>query len=116
MHRRCLIGVAALLGAGALGASAAGARAPAYKVTCVVGGETTATWQHEKLDQATLEWFAGSVTLPYASTTVPIAPHPPRGFIVTSAGVVTGYVPAHVRVSFAHADGSAVDHVDVPCA
>ena len=115
MNRRGLIGVAALLGAGALGASAAGAPAP-YKVTCVVGGQTTATWRHEKLDQATLEWFAGTATLPYASTTVPIVPHPPRGFIVTSAGVVTGYVPARVRVTFTHAKGSAVDRVEATCA
>jgi hypothetical protein len=117
MNRRGLIGVAALLGAGALGASAAGAPAPAYTVTCVVDGETTVTWRHEKLTQATLEWFAGNPTLPYVSTTVPIAPHPPRGFIVTSAGVVTGYVPTRVRVSFSHVGSSAVvDHVEAACA
>jgi len=117
MKRRGLIGVAALFGAGALGASAAGAPAPAYKVTCVVGGQTTVTWRHEKLTQVTLEWFAGSSTLPYVTTTVPVAPHPPHGFIVTSADVLTGYVPARVRVSFSHVGSSAaVDHVEAPCA
>jgi len=52
-----------------------------------VGGQTTVTWRHAKLDQATLEWFAAESTNAYASTTVPLSAHPPHGFIVTGAGV-----------------------------
>jgi hypothetical protein len=116
--KRGLSGVAALSLVCMLGANAAGAAPPpGYSITCVVGGQTTVTWRHAKLVAATLEWFAGSATQPYVATSVPLAAKAPHGFIVTSAGVVTGFVPARVRASFQHAGGAAtIDHVEAVCA
>jgi hypothetical protein len=89
---------------------------PRYDVTCVVGGLTTATWRHAKLDQATFAWFtAGSATAYATYTTPPLSPHPPRGIITTSAGTLPGIVPARVVVSFEHANGSGTDPVEVAC-
>ena len=91
-------------------ANAAAEPAPVYSIACVAGGSTTVNWSRAKLDQATLQWFAtGSVT-PYASITVPLTGHKPKGFIVTSAGTGVGTnVAATVHVSFRHAGGGADD-------
>jgi hypothetical protein len=88
---------------------------PRYDVTCVIGGQTAANWRHAKLDQATFEWFTAGNTTAYVSYTAPLSPHPPHGSILTSAGTLPGIVPATVRVSFRHANGSGTDTADVAC-
>ena len=116
MNRRCLIGAAVLALLGTAGANTAGAAPkPAYDITCVVGGQTTVTWRHGRLSQATLEWFAAGAANAYVSTTVPLSPHPPHGFIVTSAGVVSGFTAARVRITFQRAASSVTDHVEAAC-
>jgi hypothetical protein len=108
--------VFAALGLLAQGVASA-APTPAYDITCVVGGETTVTWSHAKLDQAVLEWFTAGATTPYATTDpIPLSPHPPHGFILTSAGTGIGTnVPATVVAFFEHADGSGTDNVQADC-
>ena len=97
--KRFLIGIAAVsLAAVLLQGVAAAAPTPTYDVTCVVGGETTATWRHVKLDQVTLEWFTAGSTTAYASVTPPVTTHRPRGSVVSSAGTLPGIVPAQGRI------------------
>jgi hypothetical protein len=114
--KRFLVGVtAASLFAVLVQGVAGAAPTPRYDVTCVVGGQTTVLYQHAKLDQATFEWFTAGSTTAYVTYSAPISPHPPHGSIITSAGTLPGIVPATVRVSFEHADGSGTDKVEVAC-
>jgi hypothetical protein len=109
------IGLAAATVLAVLVQDVAAAPNPAYNVTCIVGGQTSATWRHAKLDQATFEWFTAGSTTAYATLSVPLSPHPPHGSILTSAGTIPGIVPATVRVSFERANTSGSDPVEMPC-
>ena len=114
--KRFLIAVTASSLLAVLAQGVAGAAPnPRYDVTCVIGGQTTATWRHARLDQATFEWFTAGSATAYATYSAPLTPHPPRGSILTSAGTLPEIVPATVRVSFEHAKGSATDDVEVAC-
>ncbi len=115
--KRFLISVAAasLLMVFVENAAGAGSK-PTYDLTCIVGGLTTATWRHAKLDQATFEWFTAGSTTAYVSRPVPINTRAPHGSIFTSAGTLPGVIPATLQVSFRHADGSGSDLVTVACA
>jgi len=114
--KRFLIAVTASSLLAVLAQGAAGAApGPRYDVTCVIGGQTAASWHHAKLDQATFEWFTAGSPTAYASYTAPLSPHPPHGSILTSAGTLPGIVPATVHVAFQHANGSATDNVEVAC-
>jgi hypothetical protein len=95
----------------------AGARAPLYDVACAVGVQTTVTWQHAKLDQATFTWLAPTDSgVTFDPVVVPLTPTPPHGFIVTAtASSINGISPVSVMVSFEHPDGS-LDQVEVACA
>jgi hypothetical protein len=114
--KRFLIAVTASSLLAVLAQGVAGAAPnPRYDVTCVIGGQTAASWRHAKLDQATFEWFTAGSTTAYASYTAPLSPHPPHGSILTSAGTLPGTIPATVHVAFHHANGSGTDNVEVAC-
>lgn len=104
MTKRRLTAAAALLVAAAFSGSANAAPTPSYTVTCAVGGETTATWAHGKIDSVSWDWGVGS------SGPAPNVPHPPHGFAeaVTPAGATS------VTMTFHRVDGT-VDQVTQPC-
>jgi hypothetical protein len=104
MTKRRLTAAAALLVLAAYAGSADAAPTPAYTVTCAVGGETTATWKHGRIDSVTWTW--GATTVGPVSN----VPHPPSGFAEspTPAGATS------VTMSFHRVDGTT-DHVTQPC-
>lgn len=115
MKKRLLVGATAVSLLGFLGAGVAGAApTPVYTVSCVVGGNTTANYQHVKLSQVTFEWSAPNAT--FDSVTVSITRKAPNGFAfsTTPPAGLDNINPASVRVSFTHVDGST-DTVPMNC-
>lgn len=104
MTKRRLAAAAALLVLAAFAGSADAAPTPAYTVTCTVGGETVATWNHARID--TVWWDWGVAT----SGPTQNVPHPPRGLAEspTPAGATS------VTMTFQRVDGTA-DHVRQSC-
>lgn len=104
MTKRRLTAAAALLVLAASAGSASAAPTPSYVVTCTLGGETTATWDHARIDTVTWDWGVSS------AGPAPNVPHPPRGFAEapTPAGATT------VTMSFHRVDGTA-DQVTQSC-
>jgi hypothetical protein len=116
MKKRLLVGATAVSLLGFLGAGAAGAApTPVYTVSCVVGLNTTAQYQHVKVSQVKFEWFAPNTT--FQSVTVPITRKAPNGsaFSTTPVAGLDGINPASVTVSFTRADGSGTDTASMRC-
>jgi hypothetical protein len=104
MTKRRLTAAAALLVLAASVGSATAAPTPGYTVTCTLGGETAATWNHGRIDSVFWNW--GIATAGPA----PNVPHPPHGFAEspTPAGATS------VTMSFHRVDGTT-DQVTQPC-
>jgi hypothetical protein len=116
MKKRLLVGASAVSLLGFLGAGAAGAApTPVYNISCVVGFNTTVSYQHVKVSQVKFEWSAPNTT--FASVTVSITRKAPNGsaFSTTPVAGLDGINPASVLVTFTRADGT-VDSVSMPCA
>ena len=100
---------------GVIGVSAAGA-APigSYTVSCQVGGQTSVTWQHAKLDQVSFAWSdqAGAA---FPGAAVPILFKQPHGYVITPTPKSGTGGPTSVTVSFERADGSGSDQVQSAC-
>jgi hypothetical protein len=112
--KRFSIGLAAVAALVVLVHNAAAAN-PIYVVTCPVGGQTSVSWSHAKVTAVTLEWFTAGSANAYATETPPITWHRPRGSILSGAGVVPGYTPASVSVTFQRFHSSEPDVVTVGC-
>jgi hypothetical protein len=104
MTKRRLTAAAALLVSAAFAGSANATPTPSYTVTCAVGGETTATWVHGKIDSVSWDWGVNS------TGPAPNVPRPPRGF----AEAPTPALATSVTMSFHRVDGT-VDQVTQPC-
>ena len=118
MKKRLLIGATAvsLLGVLVPGLAVA-APTPVYTVSCVVGLNTTANYQHAKLSRVTFDWSAPGTSATFSSQSVDITRKAPNGFAFSTTPVagLDGVNPTRVVVSFVHADGSGTDTVQVDC-
>lgn len=104
MTKRRLTAAAALLALTTFAGVAQASPTPSYTVTCTLGGETTATWTHGKIDTVSWDWGVGT------AGPAPNVPHPPRGF----AEAPTPAGAANVTMSFHRVDGTT-DQVTVSC-
>jgi hypothetical protein len=114
MKRRLLLGAMALSLLGVLGPVADAAPSGSYTVTCLVGGQTSVTWRHVKLDQVTLAWSDQANTA-FPSAVVPATFKPPHGYVITPTPRSGGLNPTSVTAFFEHADGSGTDPVQADC-
>jgi len=105
-----LVVAAALLVAGLAQAVAAAPSKPQYTVACVVGGNTTATWQRERMDQVDFAWAGAAVFDP---SSMPITAKAHHGFAFSTTPWSGSVAPASVTVTFTH-DGTA-DQVQAAC-
>jgi hypothetical protein len=115
MRTRLLIVLTAALLFGVLGQGIAGASpTPVYSVSCVVGGNTTADWQHARVAQVEFEWSApGEV---FETSPVPVTSKPPHGSAFSTTLLSkSGAAPASVTATFTLTDGTVANPVQVPC-
>jgi hypothetical protein len=115
MKKQLITATMALAFLCAIGTGVAGAGTPAYTLTCVGGGDTTATWDHTRLASLRLVW-SGADSFTDFNTPQLSTKGRPRGFVVvpTPTGLTTGASPASVTVSFTRTDGTT-DQVTAAC-
>jgi hypothetical protein len=113
MRRRLLIVAAALSLLGALGQGIAGASpTPSYSVACMAPGNTTADWQHARVNQVDFHWFAPNVV--FETSTVPVTSKAPHGSAFSTTLLSGGVAPVSVTVTFTHTDGTT-NQVEASC-
>ena len=110
MKRGSMLVVAAALLVAGLAQSVAAAPSPQYTVSCVVGGNTTATWQRVRMDQVDFAWSGSGVFDP---TSVSITAKAHHGFVFSTTPWDGSVAPTTVTVTFTH-DGTT-DQVEAAC-